>query len=243
MEKRKIKNGGNKKEVGREIEKEADKEPEIIKSANPEEIRKAQKNQLKLILLIMVGVFIVVLTAFWIINESMSFQYGGIPFQKTTMGKILFYTAHVVGKGITGNTVNMYINMRKDPRKLGDIPVPSNIILKNPVYISIEPNVQCSDAYISLVNLGLFLGEMGFTTKDAVVNLSFAEGANKTYIDCENANSTVIMIQPGDITTIKRVHEDCYEIYFKNCEILEATERFEIGYLAGLGGNKIYEYS
>ena len=44
---------------------------------------------------------------------------------------------------------------------------------------------------------------------------------------CETGHfNTVIVVTEGDQTIINEIQDYCYEIQFKDCEILQATEKF-----------------
>jgi hypothetical protein len=126
------------------------------------------------------------------------------------------------------------MNFRKDPRKLNNIPVnvSKNIITfkkDKPVYISLDPKMEpCEDNTIAFVNLAGFLRDfIGLDVKSAVSDEKYGKENNILYADCKNAeDNTVIYITSGNKTEIKENTNDCYELVYSNCEVLDVTEKF-----------------
>jgi len=227
------------------IEKKESKKKEETKNTEEKaqiDIKKRERKQIKWIIIIMISLLLIIFLVYIIQEESKKFYYAGMPFTKTKFGEIPLYRVRLTGHGITGNAINMNFNLRNDPRELEHIPVPKIQLLRDPVYISVSPEINCSNTMIALINLGVLLGRsgLGFEIKDGAPDLEFAQEREIPYITCDEfPEKTVIMISPGNITEIKRPSYYCYEITFKDCEILEVLERFEVAALAGAKGREL----
>ncbi|MBT7237721.1 hypothetical protein HN865_02580, partial [Candidatus Woesearchaeota archaeon] len=137
------------------------------------------------------------------------------------------------------------VNFRVDPRELDKIPVrvPDNRITfiqrsiggYNPVYLTFNSDLKlCEDTSIALMNLAGFLRDSGLEVVSASTNQTYAEENDMKYKDCDSskqAMDTIIKITEGDETAINQLHNNCYEIQFKDCEILEGSERFMLAML------------
>ena len=231
---------GNAEEVVREISEE---KPVF---EDKKEIDKMQNQQIKWALFLMMGIIlIIVLIPFIKTNFIDSFDYYGLKFQKTQLGELTFYSAKfpiVVG---TGQVLGDYsVNFRNDPRELEDIPVdiPENKIKftlnKNergkldygPVYISLNPFMEvCPQSGIALITMSSFMKDSGLEVFSAVTDKAYARKNNQTSKWCyDNGLDTVIVVTDGDTNEINELAPNCYEIKFKDCEILKVTERFTL---------------
>jgi hypothetical protein len=218
------------------------KESEILPSIRIPKI-KINKNYIALTI---IGIILIALVIAAIVykEKTVYFDYKNISFYKNYYGRILFYTALINTQDSTGKmTLNQSIDFRNDPRKIGSIP--SNItklglIFNKPLYIT-ENNIKpgCENAGIAFINLARFNANLARDIwgkepeiKGATANRSLAEGSNLTFADCKTyPSNTVILISQGNETKIEQTGPYCYEITFKNCEVLQATERFELAIL------------
>jgi hypothetical protein len=186
-------------------------------------------------ILIILAVIIALIIAGFIYKEKSSkFNYKGIPIEKNYFGSILMYTSKFSFSDSSGNVLkSMEIDFRNDPRTIDSIPLEIKrlgLIKANKTYVT-DNNIQpgCEDAGIAFINLARFLSNVGLDIKGAVGNETKALETNVTFADCATyPENTVIMISNGEETKIEQTTKNCYEITFKNCEILKATERFEL---------------
>jgi hypothetical protein len=198
--------------------------------------KEKQNKQLKWAIFLMIAVLLMVIIVPWITNTFFNkFNYAGLEFQKTKLGKIVFYSTKipiVQNEQIVGSYA---INLRSDPRKIN---VETNVsgqdikfVKKNLAFISLNPNMQrCEDNSLALINFAGFLRDFaGLSIKSAVSDINFSEESKIVYADCNaNPENTVIKIDNGNKTEIKKISDNCYELTFKNCEIMQVTEKFNL---------------
>jgi len=199
-----------------------------------------QNRQIKWAVYLMIGVILIIVVVPFINNNFINkFNYNGLVFQKTSLGDLVFYSTKFPVVKTTGQIIGDYaINFRNDPRDLEyiDVNVGGDRIKfveiagrgYTPVFISIDPFMPiCDDSAIALLNLAGFLRDSGLKVKSAVTDEKYAKENNQKYMICENSKSnTVIMIKEGEESYIKEVGANCYEIIFKECEILQVSEKF-----------------
>lgn len=203
-------------------------------------LNKKKEKESNIIIGTMVGIIVLIVVITLIIHSSNNFKYLGMDFKRVREGNLILFTTDfnvfIPGKG---NAVGG-IYLRNDPRALKDIPVNGLIKIStiNSTFVSTDPNIEgCEDNMLALVNMGIFLKTVGANAKSASNDRAFAEKYNVTYATCENAgDNQVIIIKKDGENSIKQTAENCYEIYFNDCEILKSTERFIVGTLANALG-------
>lgn len=216
-----------------------------------EEVEKLHESQLKWAVILMVGIILVLIVVPFVkINYFDKFDYHGLTFQKTKLGEIEFYSTKFPVVGTTGQVIGEYaVNLRSDPREIESIPVKATFdnidfrfgkdkngkIVYDPTYISLDPEMPiCEDSTLAILTLSGFLKDSGLDVRSASMNKSYAEENNMTYKRCSE-DSTVIMITPGNENKITEIGEVCYEIRFKDCDILPVSERFVLQLLEQYG--------
>lgn len=226
-------------------EEEGEKELDTKNDSSNKDIENVQNKQIKWSIFIMVSVILVIVLIFFVkANFIDKFRYGGLTFQKTQLGDIIFYSTRFPIVTGTGQVVGDYaVNLRNDPRKLDSIPI--NIsrgridftvesrIKYGPVYVTLDPTMEvCEDSGIALLTLSGFLRDSNLDIQSAVTDKNYAEENNLTYRGCDDSGfDTVIIIREGEETIINEVGLHCYEIKFNDCEILQASERFILSLL------------
>ncbi|MEK6872891.1 MAG: hypothetical protein AABW90_02680 [Nanoarchaeota archaeon] len=206
---------------------------------NDKDLEEIQNKQIKMAVFFMIGVILILVLVFFIKGNFIDkFNYKGLVFQKTQLGDIMFYSTRFPVVEVTGQVIGDYaINLRNDPRKLAFISINTTnekiefAIDKgkyDPVYISLNPFMKnCEDSGLALLELSGFLKDSGLEVRSSVTDKAYAEANNLIQRWCYNsAFDTVIIITSGNITTINEIAPNCYEIVFKECEILQASERF-----------------
>jgi len=179
--------------------------------------------------------------------NSNSFKYEGIEFDKVYMGNIAFYTAKIPVTDDYGKiTRYQNIDFRNDPRTLNDLTVNTSgnitFVDNKLTYISYGLLNQCGDNGLAATNLGLFMSLTDTKYKGAVDDSDYKNSTNSPYVNCQtHPNNTVVLIKAGNETKIEQTNTNCYELVFKDCEILKATEKFELTileqYIKGLATN------
>ncbi len=208
---------------------------------NEKAIAYKQNKQLQWIFFLMIGVALILLIVPYItVHFFNTFEYGKLEFQKTKLGNLVFYSTKFPVMSLTGAVVGDYaVNFRNDPRTLDYIPVR---VLNNtiqfvregnkfsPVYITLNPYMKmCEDSVISMAGLSKFLGDSGLTIKSAYSDETYAKNNNATFRWCDSSQfDTVIVITDGKETSITEIDPHCYKIQFKDCEILQASEKFQL---------------
>lgn len=200
------------------------------------EIKKMDK-QVKYIIIVMIVLLLIALGAYYFVQSSKKFYYGGLDFQKEMFGKIVVYHTVIPVSTSQGELVANYnLFLRNDPRDLENIKVDGKIMLMTNTLVSIEPeaNTGCEDSGIAGGNFFNFLKIAGVNARIAYTNETYALKTNTTYATCANHNNNtgVIVIKMGENTEIVKKSDDCYEISFSNCGILNATERFLVAAFA-----------
>ena len=225
-----------KKEIKKEIESGIEKEEEKGRKLD---LKKKENRQLMWAVILMVSVFlIIILVPIIKINFFDKFVYLKLDFQKTKLGNIPFYSTRVPITDKFGNVAGLYsINIRNDPRKLEEVNFTRNftdvdyIYFKEgkTVYISLDPKMDPSeDITIALIPLAGFLRDFAKqNVSSAYSDFSYALQNNVPYVTCSsNPDNTVIHVNSGDKTEIRKTARNCYELIYANGEILKTTERF-----------------
>ncbi len=188
------------------------------------------------IIVTLIAIVTIVAIALIYYRVSTNFEYNGVSFIKRYDGSILLYTAKIPTKDYFGNT-NEYLlfDFRNDPRKLGNINFNYNGTIKfiddKMTYVSYPDGEMksCEDNSLAGAYLGLFLNRIGITYKAGLDNSSYLNSTTTPYVNCNVAPfNTVIQIRGGDETKISKTMLSCYNIQFKDCDILKAVEAFEL---------------
>ncbi len=215
----------------------------VKKKTEEQDIAKIQNTQLIAIFIVIAIVFACVFGTWYLLQSQGKFEYAGFAFVREKQGELVYYTTPLNSALPDGRVLHHNLILRNDPRKLSDIEINGDIQIRvdNLTYISVNPNIEgCEDNNIALVNLGVFLKAIGAEAKSSSNNLEFAKENNIAYATCENKiSNTVVILEKSDETKIERIGETCYKIKFKDCEVLEATEKFIMGVLAHSTGNLI----
>jgi hypothetical protein len=195
-------------------------------------------------------ILIIVVVPFINTNFINKFDYHGLTFQRTQLGQIEFYSTKFPVVAGTGQVTGEYaVNLRNDPREIEDIEVRVGFddidfrYYKNkdggigyyPVYISLDPLMEvCEDSSLALLTLSGFLKDSGLEIGSASMDKEYAAANDVLYKRCEK-ESTVILVTQGNENKITEIGETCYEIRFKDCDILKVSERFVLNILEQYG--------
>lgn len=200
--------------------------------------KKKQSKQVLWAVILIAGLLLIVLgTPYIIKNYFNRFVYAKIDFEKTQLEDIKFYSTKIPVADRNGEISGTFsMNFRNDPRELEyiDYDVPDNKIKfkkENVTYISFNPDMEtCEDNGIALIAFAGFLRGLGqINISSATTYYDFSRDNNLPYKTCENSpDNTVILLDSGEKTEIKRISDKCYSITYNNCEILPATEKFMI---------------
>jgi hypothetical protein len=227
---------------------------QVTREATKSEKKKLEK-QSKILFACIIGILAVLLAIVLIktYNDKAQFEYRGITFDKTYFDKILLYTTFDKVEYSINNTdavLNATFNFRNDPRSLDTLwektlgfagieterqKQTENIsfIKDKKVYLStVQPMRPCEDNYPAVFGLSSFLTLLAMDVKGAVSDANISQNKTAPVITCENStNNTVIMLAGGTENKWARTSENCYEITFKKCQVLESVERFQLDVL------------
>ena len=166
-----------------------------------------------LIAAVALGVYLI----YSFVNFSPGFEYRGITGNVVKEGNIIFYKTSLPVV-YQGNEQDYFFYLRNEPKELDKIPFDGKIeFTKNLV-------IQSPDEYELACNGYGTIGIMQITT---FFNLMGAEVGKDTDAICVgNGEYTLLTLKKGNETRIDQVGPSCYDIQVKDCEILEATEKF-----------------
>lgn len=196
----------------------------------------ASGRQAEVIIGIMAGIILLIIAIMIISNLANNFKYLGLDFKRVKEGNLILYTTNINAVKPDGRRVSTGIYLRNDPRDLSEIPIEGKIRILgwNTAYVSTNPNIAgCEDNMLALTTLGIFLKSIGYDVKAGSTDGAFARQSNIEYAPCGRyPDNSVMIIQKGEENSIKQINEKCYEITFKDCEIMKVTERFMVGVIA-----------
>ncbi|MBS3078756.1 hypothetical protein J4218_01415 [Candidatus Pacearchaeota archaeon] len=202
------------------------------------DIKKRQNSQIALAIFLMLFVIAIVFLVPYVMNNYVNkFSYINLDFKKEKYGEVMFYSTKIPLVIDNGNVVGSYgLDLRSDPRELeyiqANISKEDLVVLRNKkTYVSVASDIKpCEDNTIAIVNFGRFLnGFSQLDIKGATNDEKYSKEQNITYANCEvYPNNTVILIKNGNETKIERKSKNCYELTYKDCEIIQITEKFDL---------------
>lgn len=210
------------------------------KQINEEEKLKKEREennerQAKYAIIIMGVLIIAFIGSFYgvrfLIEQANQFEYMGIKFVKDTkLGGFwgIFPIKDIYGKIVSDVKVKFWEN----PKNLARINITDKIVLTSKAGFDLETinsQGECEDAQIAGQTLLLFMTHQnlfGITPFRVTINKTIAQELQIQYIDCSITERSIIVLEKGNESIIKK-EGNCYIIQAgNNCEILNATERF-----------------
>jgi len=187
-----------------------------------------------IILGIAVLIILICIAAVFYRYSSNDFKYNGIEFNKNYMGDLIFYTAKVPVMDAYGR-ISGYkaIDFRNDPRTLKNIVVNTSdgirFIDDGLAYISYGEINKCEDNSLAATYIGLFFSITDIEYRGAVDDPLYKKNSTIPYVNCQrNPWNSVVLIKAGNETKIEQTDRNCYELTFKDCDILKVIEKFEL---------------
>jgi len=170
------------------------------------------------------------------------FSYLDLKFYKTSLGDNIFYSTKIPVADRFGNIIGSFtISLQNDPRKLDKINSEFNIDVPTfrkdkTVYITtgkIERN--CVEGIPAALILSGFLQQFAqMNVSGAISDKEIAEENNIQYITClTHPKNTVINFVEGNVTEIKQIGNECYELTYADCDVLKVSEKFILDILKG----------
>ncbi len=206
----------NNKKKNNKKEKPSEKQPTKNKKISKEE------KQLRNFFIILGIVALLIWGFYYVTNHSPEFEYKEVKFQTVKQGDLLFYKTLVPLYNQKGEIATKYrFYLRNHPEDIKDIPIPEKLELKRLVILNYSDNIVCNgDTNIALANFQQVYSVMG-------AKIWRASNLNESYKKCdEQGRYNYINIKRGNKTEIKEIGPSCYELTFKDCEILDVTERY-----------------
>lgn len=219
-----------KKEVCEIFDVEKNGEEKTIKSCGIEEEKAPSEKQIKkeykvfkTIIIIMMGFVLMFLAVIFLINYFNHISVGGVIFEvdKTAMtGKILYRTSLPVSykNGATGRVISTEYNfyLRTNPRTLDKISFNGRVLAKKDMVLNMEKDFNC-EGY----------GIIGVANLQKLYNFIGTKVIRDENAGCDPAGRYMLVnIKEGNETKVEQFGPVCYNIYIKDCEILEGTEKF-----------------
>lgn len=192
---------------------------------------KAQSEEgiLKWFFFIAGAIFVAIFIWIFIGNSGNSFEYKSLQFN--IVDEIAPYRTSLPSAAkdeITGAVIynDFFMYLRKDPRILEqNIPFEGDIESRNTVVFKSSEEFNCEGK-----------GVVGVMNLVRVYDLLGVDVKKDPDAPCDPTGSqyTVLEIFGGEETRIDKVGPSCYQIQVKDCEILEATERYLVEVLASV---------
>jgi len=240
--KKEKKKAETKEEAKKPVEEET-KPVEVKEEAKPSETKEEEKpeqadysKQTKVVALVMVVLIVSVVGVYWLVRKDTTINFNGIEFSKSQEGTVLYYKSLLGYVTATGEQIPFILKFRTNPEKLAEIPVNGKIKVLKDAIVTLSPQIaNCSNTYITMLDMAMTLKAFGTTTIPATTDRNYSIKNNATLADCRNSlNKTVIVFKEGNETRIDQetvVFKNCYIAEIKNCEIRESYERFILGYI------------
>ena len=190
--------------------------------------KKEKETQFKWILGMMVGLIVVILLVYYIMNNINKIEYKGLAFTKEKFGEIIVYHYYYYFTDNENQLIKYNLYLRNDPRE-NEVPIEGKIELGKKVYISYDASINsCDKSALAADSLAKFLVNNQLSVKAGIPDRAEAESKNITYIDCNtNPDDATILIKAGNETNIIK-EDNCYVISVSDCNILNAVEKFEV---------------
>lgn len=223
----------------------------VGKEKKNEDSQKKQSKQIMWAVILMVSIIVIILAVPYLMNNYFNkFDYNGLEFTKTKFGKLDVYVGDIPvfdsnpdSTKVTGKSIvsGYSLYLRNDPRKLKNIDVLLDInnitfIKQKSVYVSYNSSAPlCQHNVISAAELGKFLMNFGnLDVEGAFINEDYAKQSKVPYVTCENhPDNTVILVVNGNEDKISKIKKNCYELQYKECNILDVIEKFIVSVAEG----------
>lgn len=206
------------------IKKKETLKEEEVKQIENKVIEQSKKNNKILGGILILCLFIVALFVGFMIKKDVQteFDYRGVHFLVVDEIAPYMTTINVKNKdSITGAATNIPYNfyIRNDPRELEkSVPFSGTLTLMKLIVFATNESFSCNGkGPVGMMNLGRLLDSFG------------AEVIADENATCDSQGRYLLVeVVGGNETKIESVGNNCYIMYIKDCEILEATERFMV---------------
>jgi hypothetical protein len=221
MAKKSVKKEKAEEKKDEKVEETKVEEPEKKEEQTEKEKEKQIKHQNNILkgMLIIVGVIVVIIVAWFVIAQSVrTFEYKDLDFEIVQEGELIFYRTGLPTM-YQGQLTEYSFYLRNDARDLDkSVPFTGVLDLKSTAVLNMESDFSCEGkGVIAVANL---LKLYKFVDVDVLSDENATCDPESRY--------TFIQILEGNETKIEMTGQSCYNIYINNCEILEGTERMMI---------------
>ena len=204
---------------GKEKEIKVEKTGTIPDTPSEDQV-KEENNILKIVLIMIGGVFVILIAMQFAADAVKTFDYKGVSYEITKEGSLVFYkTSFPViyqGKELP---YNFYL--RNDPRKLEEITFDGEINFKKDAVINATNELNCDgDGIIAIANIANL----------KIFDMKIIKDQNATC--SQSGNYMFINMQKGNESKREQFGPACYQLTVNNCEILKVTEKFMIEYFS-----------
>lgn len=183
---------------------------------NPQKEKSSNEKLIRNTLIISISIIALILIFYFYVDSLKSFEYKNLEFETISYGDLIFYQTNfnVIYEGET-RQFNAFF--RTKPTKLEKINFQDeDFSAMKYTVINVQENLSCEgDDVIAVANFNQIhnaIGAQVFQDENATCD--------------EDARYNHLTILQGDKTEINKLGPRCYELTFKDCEILEVTERY-----------------
>lgn len=202
-----------KKVTKKKTKKENSNKKEEIK---PKEEKSSNEKLIRNTLIISISIILLIVAFYFYVDSLKHFEYKNLEFETISYGDLIFYqTSFEVIYNGEPRQFNAFF--RTKPSKLEKIKFEDEDFsaMKFSV-IQVEDGLSCDgDDVIAIANFQQIhdaIGAQVFKDENATCD--------------EDSRYNHLTIKSGDKTEINKLGPRCYELTFKDCEILEVTERY-----------------
>lgn len=181
---------------------------------------KEENNVLKIVLILIGGVFLVLVAMQLAANAVKTFDYKNVDYEITREGNLLLYKTSFPVM-YQGNEAQYNFYLRNDPRKLEAINFSGDINFKKNAVVNATNELNCNgDGIIAVANLANL----------KIFDMKIIKDQNATCT--QSGNYMFINIEKGNESKIEQFGPACYQFTVNNCEILKVTEKFMVEYFS-----------
>jgi uncharacterized integral membrane protein len=208
----------------------AQEEKIVEEKITKKSIIEKENKQLLWFFVVVIVVFASFLIPYFYMQNSKSFNYAYIDWKVEDYENLKIFHGRFVSIG--NKNVNFNTYLRNDPRKNNVDTFGDFTKFKYNAVVSMSPEVDSCRGELARVMLdlgsyisqGIGLGEV----KAGSTNNDTAFSSNREYANCElTKDKTVVIIELGEPKIIQNEENPyCYTIYAKDCQDINAVEKF-----------------
>ena len=210
----------NKKSSSKKTNKKEGKKKKVEDNTKIKSKKQIQQQEklLRNFLLVLGLIFLAFIVGMYIKNYTQTYTYKNVEFEEYPFNEELTFYKTTFPRVLDGKDVTHEVFIRTNPNKLKDVPFEGEFIPKQAIIFKTLNRTQLKcDGH-------LFISIKNFVQTANAVDLDSGELENAT---CKPGSRYVYAeIRPGEETKIVQTHDQCYQLYVNDCEVLEVTEKF-----------------